>query len=49
MGYNPTVGHWGVFPDKKERASRDNVTTETVEHEKKQEKVLENRRYLMKY
>jgi hypothetical protein len=48
MGYNPTVGDWRCFP-KKDGASRDNVTPETVEREKKQEKVLENPRHLMKY
>jgi PAS domain-containing protein len=37
-----------VFPEK-DGASRDTVTPETVEYEKKQEKVLENRRHLIKY
>src|ERR1035438_6416570 len=39
----------GGVSRKKMQQARDNVTPETVEHEKKQEKVLENRRHLIKY
>jgi PAS domain-containing protein len=38
-----------VFPEKEMQPARDHVPPATVEREKKQEKVLENRRHLIKY